>query len=384
MTRKLYWDRPYDKEFNAVIVDIKDDAIILDQTLFYPASGGQSGDTGTIKVNEMELEVDSVSKEGDIILHHVAPYHGNLEKEDEVSGIIDWENRHELMKAHTSQHVLSAVILRDHGVKTARVSIKPGDVELELERKLSLEKWADSIEKASIACTSNHDVNSRFVSRSEAEKLDVRGKLPDNDPLRIIEINGVDTVCCGGTHVANTSEIGPIYAYNIKKDKVIEYYTGTLGLSALSRNNVTLIKTTRAHNKTVLDADELIKKLNDDKGKVNEDFKELVNEYLALVSKKPDFEIDGISFKILKTNIDKNLILASFKRFPPDFVMVVDMGMNMFMVLSSCAVISAKELFQKLLDNYGGKGGGNPKVAQGKLDREPPDLDDFLRKNRNP
>lgn len=381
MTKKLYWERPYETEFKATIVDIGEDALVLDQTLFFPESGGQAGDTGVIKVNEMELTVTAVSKEGDTIIHHVEPYHGCLEIEDEVTGFIDWERRHELMKAHTSQHVLSAVILRDHGVKTSRVAIKPGGVELELDQRINLEKWADAIERASIICTTNHAVETRIIPLAETTKANVRGAIPEEDPIRILEVEGIDAVCCGGTHVANTIEIGPIYAYNIKKNKTIEYYTGFRGLSTLARNNVSSIKATRAHNKNALEVAELIDKLADDKKELGEQYKALVSDYLALVSKKPDFELQGISFKVLKTIIDKNLIMASFKKFPPDYLLVIDRCANTYMVLSSCSLINANELLQKMLDEFGGKGGGNPKVAQGKLNRDPPDLREYIQES---
>ena len=99
MTRKLYWEAPYEKEFTATVISIQNEGIILDQTLFYPYGGNQLSDNGVIKVNDVIYDVKKVTKQGDEIIHHISSQFINEFKvEDAITGKIDWKHRYGLMK----------------------------------------------------------------------------------------------------------------------------------------------------------------------------------------------------------------------------------------------------------------------------------------------
>ena len=138
MTEKLYWDRPYDTNFEAKIVDIDQDEIILDKTLFYPEGGNQTSDKGVIAKGDKKFKVKHVSKKGNLIVHHISEPIGEiLKKDDIVTGEIDWEYRYGIMRAHSSQHVLSAVFKNLLDIDTVRANISYEDVSLHIERNVS-------------------------------------------------------------------------------------------------------------------------------------------------------------------------------------------------------------------------------------------------------
>src|SRR3989344_6188957 len=109
MTENLFLDNSYLKEFQATVTNVQDKYIILDKTLFYPKSGGQANDTGTlIRVSDnKEFQVVFVAKINEDISHEVNE--SGLQVNDKVHGKINWEKRYKLMKLHTAAHVLDAV-----------------------------------------------------------------------------------------------------------------------------------------------------------------------------------------------------------------------------------------------------------------------------------
>ena len=98
MTKKLFWTQPYDKEFKATIIAVRKEGIVLDQTLFYPRSGGQASDRGILKMGNLKFDVEAVSKDGDEIIHQITTdFRDNMNVGDKIIGIIDWEYRYGLM-----------------------------------------------------------------------------------------------------------------------------------------------------------------------------------------------------------------------------------------------------------------------------------------------
>jgi alanyl-tRNA synthetase len=213
-TRKLFYEEPYQKEFSAQVVKVIGEWIVLDQTLFYPEGGGQPADKGTLNVDGRMIEVKDVQKVGDTILHKV---HGSgLKANQKVFGKIDWQHRYALMKMHTATHVLAGVarkVLGGHiwqagaqkGRKSSRLDLTHYErfTQEELDK---IEKEANSVIKSGLKVTA------QFHPRKEAEGkygfvLYQGGASPGKD-VRVVSVKGLDVEACGGTHLANTKEIG--------------------------------------------------------------------------------------------------------------------------------------------------------------------------------
>lgn len=211
MTKKLYWEHPYSQEFTAKIVGSEGTRVVLDQTLFYPRGGGVSSDTGVLG----GIRVVDTSKDGDKILHSLESP-PSFAIGQTVTGRIDWDRRHRLMRMHTAGHLLSALFYSG-----ARCLITGNQIDVDRSRMdFSLEVFDRSqiegfVNEANKLIAQDAPVKSYFLNRSEALMIPDMVKLAEAAPpveaeLRIVEIVGIDRQADGGLHVAQLSEIGRI------------------------------------------------------------------------------------------------------------------------------------------------------------------------------
>jgi misacylated tRNA(Ala) deacylase len=205
------------KEFEARVTDVDAEAhaVALDRTAFFPGGGGQPSDAGTITCKGAVLAVTKVKKKGDDVWHQVD---GDLpEAGAPVTGALDWERRYRLMRTHTSLHILCGVIWRDYKAAVTGGNMEPlqGRLDFELER-LTGDLVAEIETKINAEVEAARDVIVKILPREDAFTIPdlIRTKinlLPEGiREVRTIEIVGLDLQADGGTHVANTSEVGPI------------------------------------------------------------------------------------------------------------------------------------------------------------------------------
>jgi misacylated tRNA(Ala) deacylase len=211
MTKKLYWDQPYLREFTAEIVGSEGFQVELDQTLFYPRGGGVSFDTGVLG----DTKVVETLKDGDKILHSLESP-PSFAVGQTVTGRIDWDRRYRLMRMHTAGHLLSALFYSG-----AKCLITGNQIDVDKSRMdFSLEIFDRSqiegfVSEANRLISKDSTVKSYFLDRSEALKIPDMVKLAEAAPpveaqLRIVEIAGIDRQADGGLHVAQLKEIGRI------------------------------------------------------------------------------------------------------------------------------------------------------------------------------
>jgi misacylated tRNA(Ala) deacylase len=211
LTKKLYWEQPYSRDFTAKIMGSNGTQLELDQTLFYPRGGGVSCDTGVLD----NLKVVETSKEGDRILHMLESL-ASFAVGQTVTGRVDWDRRHRLMRMHTAGHLLSALFYSG-----AKCLITGNQIDVDRSRMdFSLEVFDRSqiegfVKEANKLITHDAPVKSYFLERSEALKIPDMVKLAEAAPpveaqLRIVEIAGIDRQADGGLHVAHLNEIRKI------------------------------------------------------------------------------------------------------------------------------------------------------------------------------
>ena len=211
MTRRLYWEQPYSSEFTGNVVSLGGSKIELDQTLFYPRGGGVSCDTGVLG-NSKVLET---SKDGERIIHALE-YPPSFAMGETVTGKIDWERRHRLMRMHTAGHLLSALFYSG-----AKCLITGNQIDVDRSRMdFNQEEFDRSqiegfVNEANELIAKDAAVKTYFLKREEALKVPELVKLAEAAPpaeaqLRIVEIEGIDRQADGGLHVADLSEIGQI------------------------------------------------------------------------------------------------------------------------------------------------------------------------------
>jgi len=209
------------KEFNATVESVKDDKfVVLDQTAFYPNSGGQPHDTGKLvrESDSKEFPVVFAGKFGGAISHEVSE--PGLLAGDSVKGVIDWDRRYNFMRMHTAAHVLSRVIHQESGAHTSgnQLGKEQSRIDFTLET-LDRDKIQGWIDKANEVIAKKLPVDIREISREEAQEI-LQGPskhlMADLDVLRLIDIEGLDQQTCGGTHLKNISEIGKLTLVKVK------------------------------------------------------------------------------------------------------------------------------------------------------------------------
>jgi misacylated tRNA(Ala) deacylase len=222
MDRPLYLLNPYLKEFEATVTKVDRNYIILDQTGFYPNSGGQPFDKGTMeRVSDGRVfQVVYVGKFGGEISHEVDQL--GLQAGDKVLCRIDWPRRLLLMRYHTAAHVLSAIIHRETGAMITgnQIAEERTRIDFSLD-EFNKDRIYSYAEEANRIIQKALPVKFSFLSRKEVEadphlvKL-AKGMDPSIQEFRIVEIEGLDRQACGGCHVKNTQEIGKIHIKEIE------------------------------------------------------------------------------------------------------------------------------------------------------------------------
>ena len=221
MTEPLSHDDGYLRSCDARVVAADERGIRLDRTVFYAMGGGQPGDTGTLRLSSGQLIaiVDTLKGDApDEVIHVPAPGSELPEPGTEVVAEIDWERRHRLMRMHTCLHLLCSIV--PGAVTGGQVSDGRG--------RLDFDVPGSSLDKEAIASRLNalivegHPVGPRWITDAElaaqAELVRTMSVKPPSGTgrVRLMEISGVDLQPCGGTHVRNTAEIGPVLVTKIE------------------------------------------------------------------------------------------------------------------------------------------------------------------------
>lgn len=215
MTEEIFSTDAYARSCEATVVALDGDAVVLDRTVFYARSGGQPGDTGELRWQGGAVRVgDTVKGEAGIrhVIEGAPPPVGTA-----VTAEIDWDRRHVLMRTHTALHALSGIVFTGWGARVTGGNMEPGVARMDFELEgISQDFGREVEERLNAALAGDHPVHVSFLPRSEAlaDPDLIRTKvslIPDHvDPIRVIDIEGVDKQADGGTHVARTSEVGPV------------------------------------------------------------------------------------------------------------------------------------------------------------------------------
>jgi len=209
LTQKLFYNDTYLKKFTASVKEVKplpngNYAVVLDQTAFYPAGGGQPADNGNLNGQPvLDVYVDQ-----DEIVHILAA----PPTTPQVTGVIDWQRRFDHMQQHSAQHILSAVFLERLGAATIGFHLGATSSQIDLNLDTLTDRQIAEVEKlANSIVFANKPVYQHFVSPADLGKFPLR-KQPEQsfNQIRLIEIADCDCCPCGGTHVAATGEIGLI------------------------------------------------------------------------------------------------------------------------------------------------------------------------------
>ncbi|MGD8603308.1 MAG: alanyl-tRNA editing protein [Anaerolineales bacterium] len=225
---KLYQQDAYVKEFEAQVTAVSEEhGIALDRSAFYPGGGGQPSDLGIISAGKKSWPLKKIRTVDGVIWHQLD---GDVDLKigDQVTGTLDWERRYQLMRTHTAMHILCGVIWRDYGASVTGGNMQPLHGRMDFEFETMQRELVDEIEaKINVEVEAARPVKIDILARQEAFEIPdlIRTKInllpPAIKQVRIVEIEGLDLQADGGTHVANTSEVGHIKIVDYKSKGAI-------------------------------------------------------------------------------------------------------------------------------------------------------------------
>ncbi len=374
MTERLYYTEPYRTEFDARVVAIESldgrQAAVLDRTAFYPTSGGQPFDTGTLG----DARIIDVVDGDDGSIRHV--FEGNPPT-GAVRGQIDWDRRFDHMQQHTGQHVLSAAFDRFAGARTVSFHLGTASATIDLAKEVSREAIDRAEIEANRVVWEDRPVNIRFVSEEEAARLPLRKEPARGGELRLIDVENFDLSACGGTHVARTGAIGIIAVSGWERFKGgsrVEFKCGRRALNGFRAFRDSMAECSRLLSVLPSEVAPSIERLQGEGRELKRRNKDLQTrvasvEATELASKAEQaggLSIVAASLEGWDANSLK-LIASHVIERPGHVAVLFGLPAPAAVVTARSAdlAIDASAILKQLTGRFGGKGGGRPELAQG-------------------
>jgi alanyl-tRNA synthetase len=370
MTERLYYSDSYLSEFRARVVDRSSEGatLYLDRTAFYPTSGGQPFDLGSIAGARIVDVVDEGARIAHVLAAPVSA--------DEVECRVDWQRRFDHMQQHSGQHLLSAVLAELFGAPTLSVhfgsEISTVDVDTP---SLSIDQIRAAEKRANEAVSENRPLTVTYAENSE--QLDLRKVSERSGLLRIVSIAGLDRSACGGTHVRATGEIGPV---SIRKlDKVrgaarIEFLCGLRAVRRMRADFDALAKIAQTLSAPLDDTPALVAAQMEALKSAEKDRRRLEQELAILQGRElydaasPDASgMRRVVKRIPSGALDPLRAMAQGFCARPKAMFVGAAGEppQLLLATSSDSGMDAGKLLKAALAEAGGRGGGAGRIAQG-------------------
>ncbi len=388
MTDRLYYTDAYLREFDAVVVRVASSggrvSVILDRTAFYPTSGGQPFDTGTLAGAQSSARVvEVVDEESGDIAHLVEALPHDFVPGQLVRGSLDWPRRFDHMQQHTGQHVLSAAIDRLFGVRTVSFHLGTESSTIDLSRELTRDELRIAELDANGIVWENRPVAVRFASAEDAARMPLRKESAREGTLRLIDVESFDLSACGGTHVARTGGVGTIAIGAADRFKGgqqrVEFFCGARALTKFRSMYDALAGAIRSLSVLPSDIPEAIEKLQTEARERQRAVATLQREVARYRADELAASAEQVSSGRLVASVvdaDANALksLASAVTARDGHIAVlVSAGKPALVVVARSADVSvdANQLVRALTGRFGGRGGGKADLAQaGGLDAD--------------
>ena len=363
-TTRLYYTDSYLTSFDARVVQVADDGrrVYLDQTAFYPTSGGQPHDLGTLA----GARIADVIDEGDRIAHILeTPLPSDAIS---IAGSIAWERRFDHMQQHTGQHLLSAVLVSVHfGADYSSLDL---DVEsVTADRIVEAERRGNSL------LAENRAVTTTFEDASQVTGL---RKASDREgALRIVSIAGLDRSACGGTHVRATGEIGVILVRKVERVRKAARLEFVCGLRAVRRARAdfeALGRIAAALSASLDDAPSLVA-AQSEQLRTFESARKNMERELANFRARALYDAasaDARGVRVVRHDaaaMDELRTLAQAVVALPQAVLVGTIAdpPSLLVATAEDTRIDAAKTLREAVTKLGGRGGGSPRIAQGSV-----------------
>jgi alanyl-tRNA synthetase len=373
-TQKYYYTDSYITDFQANIIEAipYDDkfAIRLDKTYFYPESGGQPCDRGTINGEEI---VSIIESQG-VTLHITQ----NKLQEGLAHCHIDWDVRFDHMQQHSGQHILSACFYKLFNGETSSFHIGKDSSTIEIDIESFDHNMAEQIEEmANGIIYKNTSITASIVDKDTLAALPLRKQPKVDSNIRIIDIKDCDCSPCGGTHVNSTGEISIIKIKKFEKLKSsykFEFLCGKRALKDYTYKNYVINKLSAYLSSPDSDIESAFNKLTDDYKGLQKQVSSLRSELISYDVEQLFLQASDIGNAKVITKVfdnrefnDVKLIAQGLASKPSSIALLASKGQNCQMIFarSEDITVDMNHLLKSILPVLNGKGGGSPKAAQG-------------------
>ena len=386
MTERLYYHDSFLYDFEGEVAEIVEGprpAVILDRTAFYPTSGGQIFDIGTIATDSESLKVTEVADTEDgRVIHYLEAPPKDIKPGTKIRGQIDATRRRDHMQQHTGQHVLSAAFVRLFNMPTVSFHMGEDYCSIDLDTPALTKEQIEQAERlANEIILENRAVQIRFVTRDEAEKLGLR-KLPpaERDELRLINIHDFDLCACGGTHVNQTGQIGCILlrkTERVRQGWRVEFVAGQRAVATARRDLTTLTEAAGLFSAHIYDVPQQVRKSLEEIRALRKQREQSLEELAeaqatAILAETPDIAGRKLVIRTL-TDRDMNflkLLAQKLTRLAPNVItLLATTSPQPSLVFAQSPGQSSDmgKLMKEILAKFGGRGGGSKDMAQGGL-----------------
>jgi len=372
-TNRLYYTDAYRATFTASVVarDAGGTRVYLDDTAFYPSSGGQPHDLGTLA----GVAIVDVVDEDDRVAHVLAaPLQAGAAR---VDGVVDWTRRYDHMQQHTGQHLLSAVFEDLFGFRTASVHFGPDYSTLDLDTELVAHQQLIAVEaRANALVAEARPVTVTFEDAASAGGLRKPSERPGT--LRIVSIQDVDRSACGGTHVRSTAEIGAVLlraTERVRKATRVEFICGARAIRRARRDYESLTRIAASLSASLDDAASLVGAQAERLREGDSARKKLEKDLAAYRARElydaatPDSA--GVRTIVVRGAADMDelraLAQAAFALSRAVVVGAVSSPPSVLLASSEDSGLDAGRVLKERLAAAGGRGGGSPRLAQGSV-----------------
>lgn len=382
MTDRLYYSDSYQTEFDAALVELatleRRPAVVLDRSVFYPTSGGQPNDLGTLDFGAAGSRqvIDVVAAQG--VVYHLLDAPLDLPVGSRVHGEIDWPRRFDHMQQHSGQHLLSQVFARHFEAETVSVHFGAQESTLDLDAAAMDPAYLEEAEAAANDLVyASLPISAYFVEQNDLHRVPLRRPPAITGQIRIVEIAQYDYSACGGTHVHTTAEIGPVKLIRQERRRGqtrVTFLCGKRAVADYARKHRLLTQTAALYSTDVGQVPDLAARTLEQVKALQQRIAELTTQQLTytardLLAAAQTIGENRVVAEVVDLPVDAVKTLANLLQTEARTVALLGSGAGgkatAVFARSGDAAPHMGNLLAGALGALGGRGGGRPEFAQG-------------------